>query len=119
MQLAPSIAGLDPINPLSPRIERNMARRRSLRRFRERKNICSHAMPEAMEIGLDRSAHLLGQSPPKISAQQRIVVVLILEPRPVLNELGHAILYTRRRSDSPAGASAQHSPHKSELGGVQ
>ena len=95
-----------------------MPRWRRLGLFAERENVCRYAIAESPQVGLDLGVHRRRQSPTKVGAQQRIVFVLIAEPRRFLKELEHTILYTDGRPDSPGGVSLIDTPRKSE-GGVR
>src|ERR1700694_5213442 len=46
-------------------------------------------MAEPAEVGLDLGAHVRGQSPAQVRAEERVVVVLIAERWRILKELGH------------------------------
>ena len=83
-----------------------MPRWRRLGLFAERKDVCRYPIAESPEVRLDLGEHERRQSPTKVGAQERIIFVLIAEPRSVLKELGHTILYTNGRPDSPGGVSA-------------
>jgi hypothetical protein len=80
VERVPRIARFDPVDAFSPRIVRYVPRRLRLRCFSKRKNVRDDAMAEAMEVGLDLFAHLRGQAPAKVGAQQRVVFVLVAEP---------------------------------------
>src|SRR6266513_4514836 len=88
VELAPGVARLDMIDASSPSVVRDMSRWGRLRRFVERENIGYDSRPKSAEVGLDLGEHLWRQSPAKIGAQQRVIVVLIAEPWRVLKELG-------------------------------
>src|SRR6266550_1831513 len=89
VELVPGITGFDPIDAASPGIVRDMSRRRCFCCFTQRQNIRSRAMAEPVEVRLDLSEHLRGQSPAKVRAEKRVVVVLVAEPWRILKELGH------------------------------
>src|SRR6266404_7614732 len=89
IEFVPGIARLDPVDTPSPRVVGDMSRRGCFRCFTQRQNIGGRAMAETAKVRLDLGEHLRGQSPAKVRAEKRVVVVLIAEPWRILEELGH------------------------------
>src|SRR6267378_604033 len=89
IELVPGVARLDPVDTPSPRVVGYMSRRRCFRCFTQRQNIGGRAMAEPAQVWFDLGEHLRGQSPAKVRAEKRVVVVLVAEPWWILKELGH------------------------------